>query len=96
MTPTKVLCDVYKTAKKDETYLYVKRSDGLKQVPEELLNLFSEPKLALTFVLTADKKLARLEADKLIEALDDKGYYLQMPPPQETSKLDLFTKLDKE
>lgn len=92
----KTLCDVYKTAQKDETYLYVKRSDGFKRVPEELLSLFSAPKLALTFILTADKKLARLEADKLIQALEEKGYYLQMPPPQETSKLDLFTKLDKE
>lgn len=93
---TKVLCDVYKSKRKDETYLYVSRQDGLTRVPEALLESFGTPVLALTMMLNSDKKLARAEAPKVLEAMVEQGFYLQMPPPKETPKLDLFTKLDND
>lgn len=93
---TKVLCDVYKSRKKEETYLYVGRKDGLTRVPEELLTMFGKPELAMTMMLSADKALARADAAKVLKEIDDKGFYLQMPPPRETYMLDLFCKLDKE
>lgn len=91
---TKILCDVYKSPKKDEAYLYVKRQDGLARVPESLLEYFGKPKLALTMMLDESKKLARTEAVKVLDAIDKQGFFLQMPPVQETNKLDLFTRLD--
>lgn len=93
---TKVLCDVYKTKKKDETYLYVSRKDALSRVPEALLEQFGKPELAMTMILTPEKKLARADIDKVLKALDEQGFYLQMPPVKETYMLDLFCKLDKE
>lgn len=92
----KILCDVYKSSRKDETYLYVTRQDGLSRVPEALLESFGKPQLALTMMLSNDKKLARAEAPKVLEAMAGQGFYLQMPPPEETRKLDLFTKLDND
>jgi uncharacterized protein len=93
---TKVLCDVYKTKKKDETYLYVSRKDALTRVPDALLEQFGKPELAMTMILTPEKKLARADIDKVLKALDEQGFYLQMPPAKETYMLDLFCKLDKE
>lgn len=93
---TKVLCDIYKSRKKAETYLYVSRQDGLKRVPEALLENFGKPELAMTIMLSPEKKLARTEAEKVLAALVELGFYLQLPPVEETSKLDLFTRLDKE
>jgi len=93
---TKVLCDVYKTKKKDETYLYVSRKDALSRVPEALLEQFGKPELAMTMILTPEKKLARADIHKVLKALDEQGFYLQMPPAKETYMLDLFCKLDKE
>ena len=93
---TKVLCDIYKSRKKAETYLYVSRQDGLKRVPEALLENFGKPELAMTIMLSPEKKLARTEAEKVLAALVEPGFYLQLPPVEETSKLDLFTRLDKE
>lgn len=92
---TKILCDVYKSPKKPETYLYVSREDQLTRVPEALLETFGKPERALIIVLTEDKKLARVEAKKVMEALKEQGFYLQMPPVEELPKLDLFYKLDK-
>ncbi len=92
---TKILCDVYKSPKKPETYLYVSREDQLTRVPEALLETFGKPERALIIVLTEDKKLARVEAKKVMAALKEQGFYLQMPPVEELPKLDLFYKLDK-
>ena len=92
---TKILCDVYKSPKKPETYLYVSREDPLTRVPEALLETFGKPERALIIVLTEDKKLARVEAKKVMAALKEQGFYLQMPPVEELPKLDLFYKLDK-
>lgn len=93
---SKVLCDVYKSRKKDEAYLYVSRKDALSRVPEALLDTFGKPELALTLMLSADKPLARADVSKVLKALEEQGFYLQMPPVRETYMLDLFHKLDKE
>lgn len=93
---TKILCDVYKSPKKEGVYLYVTRKEQFKRVPEALMETFGTPKLALILVLTADKTLARIDAKELMKALMLQGYYLQLPPHEDTAKIDLFTKLDKE
>lgn len=93
---TKILCDVYKSPKKEGAYLYVSRQDKLERVPEALLETFGKPELALIIILTEDKVLARVDAKKVIKALDEQGFYLQLPPSDDLPKLDLFYTLDKE
>ncbi|MGB1092100.1 MAG: YcgL domain-containing protein [Oceanobacter sp.] len=92
---SKQLCDVYKSPKKDETYLYVTRKDGLSKVPDELMETFGKPELALTMILTPEKQLARTDGQRVLDELEEKGFYLQLPPPRETYMLDLFCKKDK-
>jgi uncharacterized protein len=77
----KVLCDIYKTAKKEEMYLYVAREDGTKRVPEALLNQFGTPVLVTTMLLAETKKLARADVVKVMDDIGRQGFYLQMPPP---------------
>jgi len=94
---SKVLCDVYKSRKKDETYLYVSRKDGLEKVPDELKEMFGKPELAMTLIITADKKLARYTGAQVLESIDERGFFLQMPPPKEETGLpDLFCKRDED
>ena len=90
----KLLCDVYKTHKKDELYLYVAQKDGLSRLPDELRDLFPSPVKALTIILTPDKKLGRAVAQDVLDSIDEKGFYLQMPPHREVNKLDVFCKRD--
>lgn len=80
---TRVLCDVYRSSKKEELYVYVERKRGLSCLPEQLLELFGKPTLVLTLMLSPDKPLARVPVQKVLEALEDKGYYLQLPKPGE-------------
>lgn len=77
----KILCDIYKTATKEEMYLYVSREDGFKLVPEVLLKQFGKPVLVTTMLLAATKKLARADVIKVMDDITRQGFYLQMPPP---------------
>jgi|AOAMet1_07_M0_10_2_1038527.scaffolds.fasta_scaffold26037_2 uncharacterized protein YcgL (UPF0745 family) len=77
----KILCDIYKTATREEMYLYLSREDGFKSVPEVLLKQFGKPVLVTTMLLTATKKLARADASKVMDDITRQGFYLQMPPP---------------
>jgi uncharacterized protein YcgL (UPF0745 family) len=83
------ICSVYLSPRKDEMYLYVDKRDQLSKVPEALLEMFGTPKHVMDMPLRADRKLARVEADKVLSEIDEKGYFLQMPPPKEDYMLDL-------
>ena len=84
------IVSIYKSPRKYEMYVYTEKRDALTKVPEALLDMFGTPIHVMDMPLTADKTLARVETDKLFESLNDKGYYLQMPPPKEDYMLDLY------
>ncbi|ATJ83272.1 YcgL domain-containing protein [Halomonas beimenensis] len=86
----KLLCEIYKSARKDEMYLYVDKRRGLEDVPEALLERFGQPVSAMTLILTPDKPLARAKAAEVMAAIEEKGFYLQMPPAKEEYLLDLY------
>jgi hypothetical protein len=82
----KRFCSVYKSNKKKEMYLYVDRKYDLKTLPEALFQVFGSPSHVLDMVLTPEKKLARVSSEKVLEAIAEKGFFLQMPPA-ETNEL---------
>ncbi|SDI74532.1 YcgL domain-containing protein [Billgrantia gudaonensis] len=90
MTDDKLLCEIFKSARKDDMYLYVDKQRGLLDVPEVLLERFGKPVSVMTLILTAEKRLARAQAADVMAAIRDKGYYLQMPPAKEEYLLDLY------
>jgi uncharacterized protein YcgL (UPF0745 family) len=77
-------------------YLYVEKKEGFSRVPDELMDMFGKPELAMTLLLTPDKNLGRADAEKVLSDLDEKGFYLQMPPAKEPYMLDLFCRKDDE
>ncbi|PRY60365.1 hypothetical protein B0H98_11325 [Vreelandella songnenensis] len=85
----KLLCEIFKSSRKDEMYLYVDKRQGLEHVPEALMATFGKPVAVLTMILTADKKLSRVKAEEVISAIDEQGFYLQMPPAKEDYLLDV-------
>ncbi|WP_163559023.1 YcgL domain-containing protein [Halomonas sp. NO4] len=90
MTDDKLLCEIFKSPRREEMYLYVEKRHGLVDVPEALLAKFGVPVSAMTLILTPEKRLARACAADIMAAIRDKGYYLQMPPAREAYLLDLY------
>ncbi len=80
VTTVPVICTVYRSSRETELYIYVKREDSLGRVPPELLAKLGQTSEVLTLRLTPERKLARVRAADVLAALDEKGYYLQLPP----------------
>ena len=78
-----MLCAVYKSLKKDSTYLYVLRRDDFSAVPEALLKTFGTPTLVTLLNLAKREHLALADIDKVRQQLTQQGYYLQLPPPED-------------
>ena len=51
-----MLCAVYKSVRKDSTYLYVERRDDFSKVPEALLQTFGTPVLVTLINLVGKKE----------------------------------------
>ena len=79
----KKICSIYKSPRKREMYLYVLKSDALKKVPEGLLSAFGIPQHAFDLVLSPERALAREDINKILDNLEQQGYHLQMPPPED-------------
>lgn len=67
-----------------DMYLFVDAKDDLSAVPDELLSRFGKPVEALSLMLTADRKLARADAARVLECIAEQGFYLQLPPAENT------------
>lgn len=78
-----MLCAVYKSNKKEGTYLFVKERDNFSDVPEALMTTFGSPTLVTLVNLANKDKLAMADINKVKESLTTQGYYLQLPPPVE-------------
>ena len=78
-----MFCVIYRSTRRDDTYLYVEKRDDFSRVPDELMKGFGTPQLAMLLPLDGRKKLVNADLDKVKMALKEQGYYLQLPPPPE-------------
>jgi uncharacterized protein YcgL (UPF0745 family) len=73
-------CWIYKGSRRDETYLYLAAAEDWSSVPEPLLAAMGPLQLVMNLKLTPERPLARANAHSVIAALEQQGYYLQLPP----------------
>lgn len=79
-----MLCTIYKSSKKNETYLYVEKRGDFSNVPEALLQTFGKPQFVTLFNLAGDKQLLRNSNETVLHEIRDNGFYLQLPPKAES------------
>lgn len=75
-----MLCFIYKSLKKNELYLYLNKKDDFSALPEELFNSLGKLQFVMELQLTPERKLAREEAKKVISSIENRGFFIQMPP----------------
>lgn len=90
MQGDKMLCEIFRSSRKEEMYLYVDKRQGLAEVPAVLLERFGKPVSVMTLILSPEKTLARAKASDVMAAIREKGFYLQLPPAKEEYLLDLY------
>ena len=75
-----VICQVFKSPRQQEMYLYVDKARGLVDVPDVLMTQFGEPEAVMVILLDARRKLARADVTEVLSGIAEDGFYLQMPP----------------
>lgn len=75
-------CNVYKSLKKDGMYLFVAEQQELDDLPEALMAQFGKAELVMALELTPERQLAQADSKRVIQCLEDQGYYLQLPPSE--------------
>jgi uncharacterized protein YcgL (UPF0745 family) len=72
-------CNVYRSAKKADTYLYMPVDHKLEDLPEGLNKLLGEIEHVLEVDLATRSKLANEDINQVRESLKLQGYFLQLP-----------------
>lgn len=73
-----VICYIYRSERKADTYLYLAKKDDFSDVPDELMKAFGAPEFSFQLELTADRRLAKEDPGEVLENLEKQGYHLQM------------------
>ena len=82
-------CEIYKSSKKDEMYLYVARAeqaaegevaDPLALLSDALKAAFGRATFVMSLELHDSRKLARANVLHVMDSIQTKGFFLQMPP----------------
>jgi uncharacterized protein YcgL (UPF0745 family) len=74
---------IYRSPKKAEMYLYLADKDAFDDLDESLRKVFGQPEFVMMLNLHEREQLARVDINKVIAALEEQGFFLQMPPKPE-------------
>ena len=77
-----VPCWVYKSDRRQDTYIYLGEEDGFEKIPPALRDAMGELEFVLQVDLDASRKLPNAEAARVMEEVTRTGFYLQLPPKQ--------------
>lgn len=73
-------CWVLASDRQPGAYLYLAKANGFAELPAELQQRFGKPRLVLQFDLASKEKLAQVELAEVSRALQEDGWFLQLPP----------------
>jgi len=75
-----MICSIFKGSREPELYVYVPFTKAESNIPEELRQRLGKLKEVMTLEITPDKKLARVDAVKVLKEIREQGYFVQLPP----------------
>ena len=64
----------------DRLHLYLAHDRAFDDLPADFRRAFGEPVFVMHLELRPDRPLARVPVERVIEALGDQGYFVQLPP----------------
>lgn len=73
-------CAIYKSSKKEHTYIYINEKDKFDDIPDALMKTLGNLGFVMELELYPEKFLAQATAVDVIAKLNEQGFYLQLPP----------------
>lgn len=83
--PTAMEVEVFKTARRPDTFLFLPEGLPPNEWPDGLEAVFMPAEKVLSITLTAEQRLAAQSATRVMEEIAAKGYFLQLPPQPSSS-----------
>ena len=83
--PAVMEVEVFKTARRPDTFLFLPEGLLPNDWPDGLEAVFMPAEKVLSLTLTADQPLAAQSAMRVMEEIAAKGYFLQLPPRPSSS-----------
>ena len=80
-------CFVYRSARKQDTYVYLRERDAFALLPANIAASLGELSFVLEVDLTPPRKLAREDADVVRANLAARGFHIQFPPQHDGETL---------
>ena len=71
---------IYKSTAKKELYLYLRQGSSLASLPAALTAVLGQVVPVMDILLSAERRLARADSAQVLAAIEQQGFYLQMPP----------------
>jgi uncharacterized protein YcgL (UPF0745 family) len=78
--PVRMQAYVYKSQRKQDTFVYLARRDDFATMPEPLHAQLAPFTFVLELVLTPERRLALADAQQVRAQLVERGFFLQFPP----------------
>lgn len=80
-TPAGMHAYVYKSQRKQDTYVYLATRDDFDVIPASLGSTLAPYTFVLEVALTPGRRLAQADAALVRANLAERGFHLQLPPP---------------
>lgn len=79
-------CFVYKSARRADTYVYLRERDAFELLPASLAATLGPLHFVIELALSPERKLAQEDVESVMANLRGPGFHLQIPPlPVETT-----------
>jgi len=75
-----MICNIFRSEKKQGAYLYLIQEKNWEDVPEDLQKILGQSTKVMQLDLSKHTKLASEDIKSVKENLVNQGYHLQMPP----------------
>ena len=73
-------CNIYKGKRKQDHYLFTRADQALDSVPDSILQIFGDLESVMTINITTDTVLAQSDPEEVVRMINDKGFFIQIPP----------------
>jgi len=73
-------CVVYKSLRQFDYYLFVKKDEGISRLPDGLKQILGVLDKVIDLELHQNRALAQADVVEVMQQIEEKGYFLQMPP----------------
>jgi uncharacterized protein YcgL (UPF0745 family) len=70
---------IYRCSRKPDMYIYLAERNDFSKVPAVVMNGLGITQFAMELELTEDRKLARVDAKKVLQNINEHGFHLQLP-----------------